>query len=106
MKALRVQITRVVDASQPGFVECRLQDAFGRSWVFVEKIPVVTNANLNAASAYPQDGVIACDVLASRRLADGREVLTVDTRGPWGVEATTGDTRFEILPDQVFEVPG
>ena len=42
MLAVRVNISRYVDESFPGWVECSLVDAYGYDHVFVEKVPVVT----------------------------------------------------------------
>ena len=39
---------RYVSDHNPGFVECRLTDAWGREWLFVDKVPVVTLADLDA----------------------------------------------------------
>jgi hypothetical protein len=93
-----VEIVSFVDGSQPGWVECRLTDAHGRLWVFVEKVPVVTEMALDASSRYPQPGVIACEVI--RR--DGGFAL-VDTARPWGVESFEGETQFEIQEDSLIE---
>lgn len=71
MLGVRVNISRYADDSFPGWVECRLVDALGHEHVFVEKVPVVTKAHLDAASTYPQSGVIACVVLGSRKSDDG-----------------------------------
>jgi hypothetical protein len=99
---VQVEIVRYTDDSFPGWVECCLTDAHGRRWSFVEKVPIVTTADIGAASPYPQPGVIACEVVGRRRDA-GREVLTVNTERPWHIEATTGETRFEVDPGQVIE---
>jgi hypothetical protein len=64
MLGVRVEISRYADAAQPGWVECRLVDAFGHEHVFVEKVPAVTEAHLDAASGFPQAGFIACIVVA------------------------------------------
>lgn len=42
MSAISVQITRFVDDSFPGFVECTFVDALGETHVFIEKVPVVS----------------------------------------------------------------
>lgn len=104
MIAVAIQITRYVDDSYPGFVECRFVDAAGREWLFIEKVPVVTSADLDAHSSYPQPGVIACQVIERRKVPDGHEVVTVDTEEPWHVEATSGETRFDVLADQLVEI--
>lgn len=41
MLELRVSIARVVDEAQPVFVECTFEDADGRTWRVIEKLPVV-----------------------------------------------------------------
>ena len=103
MVGVRVDIMRYTDDSQPGWVECYLTDAHGHRWSFVEKVPIVTAAYLDAASNYPQPGVIACEVVERRR--DGRrEIMTIDTERPWHVESTTGETRFEVCSEQVIEL--
>lgn len=101
MTTLLVTIVRWVDDHQPGWVECHLTDAFGQSWVFIEKAPVVSDENLRADTRYPRVGTIAC-VLLDRTTDDkGREVFIVDTKTPWGIEATSGETRFEVHREQV-----
>lgn len=103
MLGLRVTIVRWVDDHQPGWVECHLVDDWDRLWVFVEKAPVVSAENLGPDTAFPRPGVIACEVL-ERALLDAEVIrLVVSTAVPWGVEATTGQTQFEVRPEQVFE---
>jgi len=105
MKAIRVQIDRCVDASQyPAVVECTLVDAAGTAHRFVEKAPIVTEADLDSGSAYPQPGVIACAVLGVRQTVGGQSVMEVDTEQPWHVESAEGLTRFEVDAAQVVDV--
>ena len=104
MVGVSVEIVRYVDDSQPGWVEARLRDASGREWAFVEKVPVLTETPLNAGSAYPQPGVIACEVVESWVDERGREVHVIDTSTPWGVEAQGGVTRFAVLAGQVIQL--
>jgi hypothetical protein len=99
---VQVTIVRYVDHSFPGWVECQLIDAHGHRWSFVEKGPIVTSGYLSAASPYPLPGVIACEV-AGLRQDRGREVVAIDSERPWHIEATTGETRFEVCPEQVIE---
>lgn len=89
---------RYVDDSQPGWVECRLTDANGRGWTFVEKVPVVTDADLDGESAYPRLGLIACDIITR----DDR-VVRVDTTRPWGIESVDGQTQFDVPPHLIVE---
>jgi hypothetical protein len=100
---IKATIERFTQESQPGWVECTFADAAGKSHVFEEKVPVVTVENLDATSEYPRPGVIGCQVVGTRVGSDGRELLTVDTEQPWGIESKAGETRFEILREQVIE---
>jgi len=103
MIGIRVSITRYIsDAPQPGIVECEFADAHGRLWSFVEKTAIVSAAELDTRTTYPQPGVIACRVVA---LLDntGREIVLVDTERPWGVEAVDGTVQFKVLPASLVE---
>ena len=98
MASVQVTISRFVDESFHGWVECWLEDVHGRRWKFNEKIPVVSTEDLRTDSDYPKPGVIACTVL--RRTADSsrRYVVTVDTGG---VETVEGCKVFEVLAEQL-----
>jgi hypothetical protein len=85
-------------------VECRLIDALGHEHVFVEKVPIVTTADLDAASSYPQSGLIACVILGSSEGDDGRQLVHIDTWTPDGVESLTGRSRFDVFPEQLVEL--
>jgi hypothetical protein len=62
-------------------VECRLVDALGHEHVFVEKVPVVTMANLDAADSFPKAGFIARMVRGrNERKDDGRQLVRIDTQ--------------------------
>ena len=106
MLGVSVEISRYVDDSQPGWVECRLVDVLGDEHLFVEKVPVVTKAHLDAASSYPQVGVIACIVLGRSEHDDGRQLAHIDTQIPWGIESTAGRDRFDIFAEQLREIKG
>jgi hypothetical protein len=96
MVGLRVEIRRWVDDAQPGWVEFVFIDACGCEWFFVEKVSIVTDENVDANSDYPRPGVLGCEV----RDHHG-EVFVIDTTMPWGIEATTGETRFEVRQEQL-----
>lgn len=104
MLGLRVTICRYVDDGQPGWVDCRLTDAGGREWSFIEKVPVVSAEALDASSQYPRSGVIGCRVLERRSEAGGDALVVVDTAWPWDIQATSGETRFEVAPEQLVEI--
>jgi hypothetical protein len=103
MHTVPVQIIRWADAAFPGWVECVLRDAFGRDWSFVDKVPIFTEANLDAGSSYPQPGVLDCEVMREWTDGNGRRICTVNTEKPWGVAALTGETQFEVVAHHVSE---
>jgi hypothetical protein len=102
--AVSVQITGYVKDDFPGVVSCELSDARQRKWQFVEKVPVVSAANLTARSTYPQPGAIRCRVLSRSVDEDGRAITRIDTASPDGVESADGNTIFDVFSDQVLEV--
>lgn len=99
MFALRVTIVRWVDDHQPGWVECQFTDAQDRTWVVIEKAPVISAEDLGPDTLYPRSGMITCELVERR----GPGLLVVDTAMPWGIEATSGETRFEVRAEQVVE---
>jgi len=104
MKAVRVVIQRYVVGANPGWVECSFVDAFSREVRFVEKVPVVAEADLGPDSTYPQAGVVACRVLEVRCDSAGREIARITTAEPWGVETAEGRTEFEVPSDLLLEI--
>jgi hypothetical protein len=100
---VRAEITRWVSDDQPGFVECGFADRFGRNWSVVDKVPVLSRANLRSDSPYPQPGFIACQIISRDHDESGRETVEMTTDAPWHIEATDGTTRFEFLTQQLIE---
>lgn len=94
--AVKVSIRRYVDDSQPGWVECVLVDAQDREWLIIEKVPIVTSENLSPTSSYPQPGIIACQILERHP-----ESVTIDIAVPWQVESVSGQTQFDVFPNQL-----
>ena len=101
MPSVSVEILRLIDTHQPGWVECLLVDAHGTRHLFVEKIPYVTEQDLWLESTYPADGSIDCEVLEAWKDKDGRSLIRVDTSRPWGVESKSGVTEFIVTSGQV-----
>jgi hypothetical protein len=98
---LSVQITRWVSDSEPGIVECRFTDRFGREWSIIEKAPVVSSARIWRDSQFPRPTWIACSVI-SRGLDDtGHEIAEITTLVPWGIEATDGTSNFQVFGHQL-----
>ncbi len=96
-----VQITRFVDKHFPGFVECMLIDAYGRSHLFIDKVPVVSNENLGPSSQYPCDGGIRCTIETEYTDERGRLIVKISTEYPDHVDSIVGDTHFVMLASQV-----
>lgn len=102
---LRVTITRYTSEDQPGWVECRLLDAFGREWLFEDKLPIFSAEDgIGFHTSFPKEGMIRCEVLNRRRNNAGAEIVTVDTELPDHVAARTGETKFDVRPDQIASV--
>lgn len=102
---IRASIVRWYSDDNPGFVECRLTDRFGKEWVFVEKLPVVSSDNLDSKSSYPQPAWIACEIVSHGRDDVNREIVEVDTELPWGVWSVDDVSRFHLFRDQLAERP-
>jgi hypothetical protein len=102
MNKIAASITRWVnDGPQPGIVECKLTDRFGKDWAFVEKSAIVSSASLTGDSVYPQPGYIGCHIITIGTDDSGRSFAVVDTEQPWGIEAVDGATCFEVFADQL-----
>ena len=101
MHAISIQIVRFTDAAHPGWVECVLRDASGRDWILTDKVPIFTDALLDASSRYPQPGVVACEMVREWTDEDGRSRCIISTERPWGVAAIGGETQFEVFSDQI-----
>lgn len=101
MNRLIVQIERFVDEHFPGFVECAFVDAEGVRHAFVEKVPIVSGANLNDESGYPQVGYIDC--IVEKRWLDelGRSLVRINTNKPWSVESVSGTTTLVVYEGQI-----
>jgi hypothetical protein len=97
MPEISVQITRFADGDFPGFVECHFVDALGRIHDFVEKVPVVSLEELTADSSYPRSGIIRCVIESEWQDEVGRQVVTVNTERPDGVESTEAQSRFVVF---------
>lgn len=87
MQAIKLEITKYIDNHYTGFIEDRFFDANNIEHIIHEKIPVVTSLDLDENSNYPQEGMIACEVL--------NEYIGFD------VETIDGCTKFKVFEDQL-----
>ena len=99
---LTVQIVRWVDDDpQPGIVACEFEDAEGRRHTVIEKQVMATETSLDAGSAYPQPGVIPCEILSRWRDSEGRELARITAERPYSIETTEGLSEFVVLATQL-----
>ena len=103
MIGLRIEISSFVEEGQPNVVECTFIDSHGRKHSIIEKAPVVSSEDLNPDSHYPRPGVIVCQSI-QRKAQDDFEIVEIDTMTPWGIETIEGESRFEVLPEQLVEL--
>jgi hypothetical protein len=103
MKALKITITKFISNYQPGIVECKFHDAWNKEFIIHEKVPVVTLNDLYEDSKYPQDGIVACEIIREWNDKDGRVIIKITTEKPWGVETIDRLTEFEVLEEQLIE---
>lgn len=104
MIGIKVKITRFISNDQPGVVECKFKDAWDKEFKIEEKIPVVTTSQLNENSKYPQDGVVACEMIKEWEDKEGRKLVTIDIDKPWAIETIDGLTQFDILKKNLIEI--
>jgi hypothetical protein len=106
MAAVQCQVVRwVADEPQPGLVEAQLTDSDGRLWRFIDKEPIFwPRVAVTRLSQFPVAGAIRCQIIGHEVLADGREVVTVDTGRPDGVDSE-GVTIFRVSPSAMAWTP-
>jgi len=103
MSEIKIQILRIVDTRQPGFVECQFSDAWGVVHVVIEKIPVVSREHLWMDNKFPACGAIRCEIV-KEWIEDERKLINVSTEKPDGVETTNGIHEFDMLPHQMLNL--
>ena len=96
MLGIKAKIVRFVSNDQLGIVECRFQDAWGKEHIIEEKIPVITEMPLDENSQYPQDVVIACELIAEWTDGAGKRIFKVSTDRPHGTSTNDGLTEFDL----------
>jgi hypothetical protein len=88
MTEVRCLVVRwVADEPQPGLVEAQLTDADGRLWSFIDKEPIFCRDSVSRRTSFPVLAVIRCLILTRETSADGREIVTIDTANPDGVDS-------------------
>lgn len=103
MRSIRISITKFISNDQPGFVECVFMDAWNKEHIFHEKVPIVTDKDLDSYSNYPQEGVANCEIIREWDDKLGRKVITVTTCKPWGIESLERIEQFDLLGHQIIK---
>jgi hypothetical protein len=104
LKAIKILITSFIDDHQPGFVECKFYDAYGEKHIVQDKVPIVTEKDLDANSEYPQDGLIACEIVKEWEDLKGQKIFKVNTSKPWGVDTIDGLYEFDVFEEQLADL--
>ncbi len=104
MLVIRVSITKFISDDQPGFVECKFTDVWGKEHIVQDKVPIVTEKYLDADSEYPQEGSIACQIIKEWNDANGLRIFTVTIAKPWSVDTIDGETEFDLRKEQLSEL--
>ena len=100
---LAIEIARLVDGAFPGWVECGFVDAHGKRHSFIDKVPIVSNEDLDATSKYPRPGALRCSLLDKWKDSDERELARITTASPDAIESTEGLSEFIVLFGQLNE---
>jgi hypothetical protein len=73
-----------------------------RRWSFVGKTAIVSAEHLDARTTYPQQGIVAGEIV-QRSLDAVRQVVRINIKRPWNVESVEAVTRFDVLADSLAE---
>ena len=87
----------------PDWVRCRFEDAYGKEWTILEKVPVITPEEFDQDTPLPYSTRVAVRVLKTFRDAENREVARVDTNEIWGVWTEDGSWEFDVFLSRIIE---
>jgi len=102
--AIKIKITSFIDSHQPGFVEGRFIDAWNKEHIVRDKVPIFTEEHLDESSDYPREGFVACEIIKTWNDSKGREIKTVNTEKPWGIESIDAIKEFDLLTEQITSI--
>jgi hypothetical protein len=77
---------------------------YREAMVIHRKTAIVSTANLDDRTNYPQAGIIACEVVRRSRESAGREIVRINTERPWHVESIDGSTEFDVVADSLIDL--
>lgn len=93
---LIIDILGYTSSDFPHWVSCRLYDAYGKEWLFEEKLPMVS-CEAEIAS-FPCKGFIRGEILSEQN-----DMVEFCTKEPDDVESIDGCNRFWISKNQLFD---
>jgi hypothetical protein len=97
IRKLKITILACTDYDNyPGWVRCCFYDIYNNLHYIEEKIPVITELDLNKGSEYPQISDIRCKVINWEE-----DIVTVDISIPFGIEDENGETVFLVYARQI-----
>lgn len=97
---LKIQITRFVEHHQPDIIEFSFLDYEQYSHKIIDKIPNITDKNINEDSSYPIEEFILIDILNVEK-ENGKEIYSFQFKESYGLESVEGKTNFKIRKDQI-----
>ncbi len=102
MPTLAVQMTRYIDRSFPGWVECVFYDAQGQQHTVHEKVPVIATPNKDLKdSDFPMEGELACKIETEWRDEAFGNLAKINTERPYGIESIEGSAIFTVRSSQL-----
>ncbi|MDE5779227.1 MAG: hypothetical protein K2I10_12100 [Lachnospiraceae bacterium] len=101
---VRVTIIRITQETQyPKWAECRLKDAYGREHIFVDKLPIFTEHDVDV-SEVPTEGVIRCYVEKEKdNKLHQKGIVRICTLEPDDLESKDGLWEFYLYKTQIIQ---
>jgi hypothetical protein len=104
MHYLPITVTEYLKSdTYPDWVRCRFEDAHGKEWTIVEKVPVITPQEFDHNTPLPYETTLAIRILKTFQDAENREIARVDTNEECGVWSEDGVWEFDVLKSQIIE---
>lgn len=101
---LPLTILGIVDHDQPMWVQCKLVDAYGKTHLIVDKLPIFAEENLKSEERLPASGFVRCEVLREWTDPEKGELALIDLSRPDGVESTENVTEFVVHKHEVIHL--
>jgi hypothetical protein len=96
MRNIIVDIIKYTNENFPGWVRCKLIDAFGKVHYFNEKVPVVSFEDITKNTILPKTGYISGEIINEKG-----DIIFISTDKPYGIESEEGINKFYVNNNQV-----